>query len=130
MFKRTALFCIASVSVLFLASAAHALTVKPFTDADFAAAQAAGKPIAIHFTATWCPTCKLQDKALTALAADPGLKDVTILAADYDKTKPLQKQMNVKSQSTFVVFKGAAEVARNSGATDAPDIKTLLNKAL
>ena len=86
--------------------------------------------MAVHFTATWCPTCKLQDKALNALAADPALKMVTILTSDYDKTKPLQKQMNVKSQSTFVVFKGKTEVARNSGATDAPEIKTLLSKAL
>ena len=130
MFKRTALVCIASATLMFLASAAHALTVKPYSDADFAAAQAAGKPVALHFTATWCPTCKAQDKSLAALATDPALRDVTILAADYDKTKPLQKQMNVKSQSTFVVFKGQAEVVRSSGATDAPEIKTLLTKAL
>ena len=130
MFKRTALICIASAGLMFLASAAHALTVKPFTQAEFDAAQAAGKPVTVHFTATWCPTCKLQDKALSALAADPALKDITIMSADYDQTKPLQKQMNIKSQSTFVVFKGRAEVARNSGATDAPDIKALLSKSL
>lgn len=130
MFKRTALVCIASTSLLFLASAAHALTTKPFSDAEFARLQAAGKPVAIHFTATWCPTCKVQDKSLAVLAADPALKEVTILKSDYDQSKALQKQMNVKSQSTFVVFKGKAEVARSSGATDAPDIKTLLTKAL
>ena len=130
MFKRAALLSIASASLLFLASAANALTIKPYSEADFAAAQAAGKPVALHFTATWCPTCKAQDKSLAALAADPVLKDVTVLAADYDKTKSLQKQMNVKSQSTFVVFKGKTEVARNSGATDAPEIKTLLAKSL
>ncbi len=130
MFKRTALFCFASAGLMFLASAAHALTIKPFTDADFAAAQATGKPVAVHFTATWCPTCKAQDKSLAALASDPALKDVTILTSDYDQSKALQKQMNVKSQSTFVVFKGKAEVARNSGATDAPEIKTLLTKSL
>jgi thioredoxin 1 len=130
MLKRTALICLASASLMFLASAAHALTVKPFTDADFAAAQAAGKPVAVHFSATWCPTCKAQDKSLAALASDPALKDVTVLTSDYDKSKDLQKQMKVKSQSTFVVFKGKAEVARNSGATDAPEIKTLLTKAL
>ena len=130
MFKRTALICIASAGLMVLASAAHALTTKPFTDADFAAAQAAGKPVAVHFTATWYPTCKAQDKSLAALAADPALKDVTILKSDYDQSKTLQKQMNVKSQSTFVVFKGKAEVARSSGATDVPEIKTLLIKSL
>ena len=134
MFKRNTFAGLASSSVLtgfmLVAGAAHALTIKPFTDANFAAAQATGKPVAIHFTATWCPTCKAQDKALDALAADPALKEVTVLKSDYDQSKALQKQMNVKSQSTFVVFKGKAEVARNSGATDAPEIKTLLTKAL
>jgi len=130
MLKRTALVCLASTGLMFFASAAQALSVKPFTDADFAAAQAAGKPVAIHFTATWCPTCKAQEKSLAVLANDAALKDVTILKSDYDQSKALQKQMNVKSQSTFVVFKGKTEVARNSGATDAPEIKTLLTKAL
>ncbi len=134
MFKRSSFVSFASRSllagVMLLASAAHALTVKPFTDANFAAAQATGKPVAIHFTATWCPTCKAQEKSFGALAADPALKEVTILKSDYDQGKALQKQMNVKSQSTIVVFKGKAEVARNSGATDAPEIKTLLTKAL
>jgi thioredoxin 1 len=130
MLKRTALICLASASLMMLASAAHALTVKPFTDADLAAAQTAGKPVALHFTASWCPTCKVQEKSIAALAKDPALKDVTLLTADYDKSKDLQKQLKVKSQSTFVVFKGKAEVARNSGATDAPEIKTLLIKAL
>ena len=134
MFKRSTLVGLASTSllasVMLWAGAAHALTIKPFTDANFAAAQATGKPVAIHFTATWCPTCKAQDKALDALAADPALKEVTVLKSDYDQSKTLQKQMNVKSQSTFVVFKGKAEVARNSGATYAPEIKTLLTRAM
>ena len=130
MFKRTAVICLASVGLMFFASAAQALTVKPFTDADFAAAQAAGKPVVIHFTATWCPSCKAQEKSLAALASDASLKNVTILSSDYDKTKDLQKKMNVKSQSTMVVFKGKTEVVRSSGAIDAPDIKTLLAKAL
>ena len=130
MFKRTAFIAIASVGLMLIASAAQALTVKPFTDANFAAAQASGKPVAVHFTATWCPTCKLQEKALSALAADPALKNVTVLTADYDTSKAVQKQMKVKSQSTFVVFKGKTEVARNSGATKPDEIKTLLTKAL
>ena len=130
MFKRTALICLASGALMLLTTAAHALTIKPFTDADFAAAQAAGKPVAIHFTATWCPTCKAQEKSLAALASDAALKNVTILKSDYDQSKALQKQMNVVAQSTFVVFKGKKEVVRSSGDTGAPEIKTLLIKSL
>ena len=130
MFKRTTLICIASAGLMVLASAAHALTTKPFTDADFAAAQATGKPVAVHFTATWCPTCKAQEKALGVLKADPALANVTLLTSDYDQSKALQKQMSVKAQSTFVVFKGKVEVARSSGEVEPKEIKTLLAKSL
>lgn len=134
MFKRTAFASLALTTamagLMLMASAAHALTIKPFTEASFAAAQATGKPVAVHFTATWCPTCKAQEKSLAALATDPALKDVTVLTSDYDQSKALQKQMNVVAQSTFVVFKGKKEVARSSGDTGAPEIKTLLTKSL
>ena len=130
MFKPTALIPLLATSLVFLAGAAHALTIKPFSEAEFATAQNAGKPVAIHFTATWCPTCKAQEKALGVLKADPALTNVTLLTSDYDQSKALQKQMSVKAQSTFVVFKGKVEVARSSGEVEPKEIKTLLAKSL
>ena len=134
MFKRTAFASLAlttaTAGLMLMASTAHALTIKPFTEANFAAAQATGKTVAVHFTATWCPTCKAQEKSLAALATDSALKDITVLTSDYDQGKALQKQMNVVAQSTFVVFKGKKEVVRSSGDTGAPEIKTLLTKSL
>ena len=51
MFKRSTLVGLASTSllagVMLFTGAAHALTIKPFTDANFAAAQATGKPVAM-----------------------------------------------------------------------------------
>ena len=90
----------------------------------------AGSPVAVHFHATWCPTCRAQDKALDALKSDPALKNVTILKADYDQEKALKKQMNIRTQSTFVVFRGSTEVARSAGVTDAEQIKATLAAAL
>ena len=130
MFTRNAFITRLAASLLLLTGSAHALTIKPFTDADFAAAQATGKPVAVHFTATWCPTCKAQEKALGVLKADPALANVTLLTSDYDQSKALQKQMSVKAQSTFVVFKGKVEVARSSGEVEPKEIKTLLAKSL
>ena len=130
MLKRSALICLLATSWMLAAASAHALTIKPFTDADFAAVQKSGAPVAIHFTATWCPTCKAQEKSLAVLKSDPTLKSLTLLTSDYDQSKALQKQMRVNSQSTFVVFKGKAEVARSSGEVDAKAIKTLFAKAL
>lgn len=130
MFKPVAFISFVAASLVCLAGAAHALTIKPFNEAEFAAAQSAGKPVAIHFTATWCPTCKAQEKVLRQLKEDPLLANVTLLTSDYDQSKALQKQMSVKAQSTFVVFKGKVEVARSSGEVEPKEIKTLLAKSL
>ena len=72
MFKRTALICIASASLMLLASAAHALTTKPFTEADFAAAQASGKPVAILAEGDGAGAIAVRAEDFVAPGIDPG----------------------------------------------------------
>jgi thioredoxin 1 len=121
---------IVAAVVALSAAASFALDVKPYNAAQLAADQKAGKTVAVHFHADWCPTCVNQAKALDQLKADAQLKDISILVADYDKEKDLRKAMKVRSQSTFVVFKGASEVNRIAGETQAGKIKEGLTKAL
>jgi thioredoxin-like negative regulator of GroEL len=116
-------------ALAFAASLASALTVVPYTPAALAAAQQAGKPVVVHFHATWCPTCKAQDKVIETLKADPSL-DVTLMQADYDTEKALGKQMKVTAQSTLIVFHGAAERGRVIGETDPAKLKALIKSAL
>ena len=113
-----------------LSASAWALDVKPYTSAQLADLQKAGKPVAVHFHADWCPTCVAQTKSLDVLKADAQLKPVTVLVVDYDKEKDIRKSLKVRSQSTFVIFKGVTEVARSGGETDAAKIKTALVKSL
>ena len=111
------------------ASLANALAVVPYTPEALAAAQKAGQPVVLHFHATWCPTCKAQDKAFESLKADPSLK-VTLMEADYDKEKALEKQMKVTAQATLIVFHGAQERSRSTGITDPAQLKTVLQSAI
>ncbi len=120
---------IALSALTFAASFAHALTIAPYSAAALAAAQNAGDPVAVHFHATWCSTCKAQDRAFNELQADPTLK-LTVLQADYDTEGELKKQMKVRSQSTLIVFRGSAERARSSGDTQPDRLKALLKTAL
>lgn len=106
-----------------------ALDIQAFSAAALAQSQQAGKPVAVHFHADWCPTCKLQEKSLAQLKAEPGL-DITVLVADYDKEKDLKKLMKVRTQSTLVVFRGSDEKARLAGDTSADKIRTALKAAL
>ena len=119
------------MSALLLASvtAAQALEIKPYTGAALADAQKAGKPVALHFHADWCPTCKAQDKSLAVLKAEPGL-DVLLLVADYDTEKALKTRFKVRSQSTLVVLHGDQERARLVGDTSADAIRTALKSGL
>ena len=130
MFSRRTLGFVLASALLCLSAGAQALTVKPFSADELAAAQNAGASVALHFHADWCPTCKAQDKAFNTLKADPALANVTLLVVNYDKEKELRKRMNVRVQSTVVVFKGKTEVARSGGDTDPAKLKATLIQGL
>jgi thioredoxin 1 len=119
-----------AASLLAMATWVNALELKPFSASELSAIQQQGKPVAVHFHADWCSTCVAQTKSLEALKADPQLKAMTVLVADYDKEKELRKSMKIRSQSVMVVFKGSQEVSRLAGQTQAPDIKAAFLKAL
>ena len=110
------------------AASSQALTVTPYTPAALAAAQKAGTPLVLHFHASWCPTCRAQDKVFDALKADPAL-NVTLMEVDYDQEKALEKQMKVTAQSTLIVFHGATERSRSTGETDPARLKKTLQSA-
>ena len=120
-----------AITLLALAShLASALDIKPYDETAFAAAQAEGKQSVLMFHANWCPTCKVQDKALEALKADPALNDVVVFKANYDTATELKTTHKVRAQSTFVVFKGKSEVSRATAITAESAIKDLFKKTL
>lgn len=118
-----------SAALIGVASLAHALDVKPYSAQALAAAEQAGQPVAVHFHADWCPTCRAQEKSLTTLAAEKSL-DLTVLVANYDTEKDLKRRFNVRTQSTLVVLKGSQEVARLAGDSSVEGIRKALKSAL
>jgi len=101
-----------------------------FTDATFAAAQATGRKVVIEVTAPWCPTCRVQRPLIDATLAQPEFSDALLLSIDFDSMKAPQRQLNVRSQSTILVFRGAEERGRATGITDPAAIAALLRRAL
>lgn len=106
----------------------HAVDLQPYSEAAVMQAQQQGKPHAIHFHADWCPTCRAQEKVFQSLKGDKEV-DLPIYVADYDKERELKRKLNIRSQSTLVVYRGAEEKARMAGDTDAGKIRALLKKA-
>ncbi len=119
------------VAALLLGAAAlaHALDIKPYSAEAVAAAQKADQPVALHFHADWCPTCRAQSKALQALQAEPALQ-LTVLVVNYDTEKDLKRRFKVNAQSTLVVLRGQQEWARQVGDTSATSIRNALQSAL
>lgn len=111
------------------AALAHALDIKPYSADALATAEKAGQPVALHFRADWCPTCRAQDKALQSLKTEKGL-DITVLSVNYDTEKDLKRRFKINTQSTFVVLKGEKESARLVGDTSSLNIMMALKSAL
>jgi thiol-disulfide isomerase/thioredoxin len=120
---------IVSTLLLSAAALAHALDVKPYSAEALAQAQKADMPVALHFRADWCPTCRAQDKVLESLKTEQGLT-LTVLSVNYDTEKDLKKQYKINTQSTLVVLHGQKEAARLVGDTSANGIRTALKAAL
>jgi thiol-disulfide isomerase/thioredoxin len=108
------------------ATTASALEQKPYDADAFKADQSAGKPVVIHVTAPWCPTCKAQHQVLDGLAKKPEYASITLYQVDFDSQKEALRAFKATSQSTLIAFNGATETARLVGLTDAASIERLL----
>lgn len=111
-------------------NAAQAAQVAPFTADAFEAAQAAGKPILIDITASWCPTCKAQKPIIEEITGRDAFNDMVVLHVDFDNQVDVVRSLGARMQSTLIVFKGRNEVARSVGETDAAAIEAQLSKAI
>lgn len=118
-----------AIASLFFAAAAWAAG-KPYDQAGFEAAQAAGKPILVEIHADWCPTCRAQEPVISELMRDAKNVDFVVLRVDFDNQKDVVKRLRTQYQSTLIVFKGKKEVARSTGETRKDAIAAQLGKAL
>lgn len=128
MTPRTLRLTLIAVAGIALVSPAVAAVQETYTPAAMAAAQAAGKPVVVDVSATWCSTCAAQRPIVQSLLKDPKFKDLVLMHVDFDKQKAALRRFGVRMQSTFVAFKGKAEVGRSTGDTDRTSIEKLFDK--
>ena len=98
----------------------------PFSQAAFAAAQAAGKPILIDVYAPWCPVCRAQQAPIAAAQADPANADLVIFRLDFDGQKTEQRPLRITGQATLIAFRGRTETGRLQGNSDRAAIARLV----
>lgn len=109
--------------------AARGAEQRPFTDQAFKAAQDAGKTVLVQIHADWCPTCKAQVPILDRLSAQAPYSGIERLRVDFDAQKDVVRRFKATTQSTLILYKGHAELARSIGETDESRIRAMLDKA-
>ena len=113
-----------------IVGAAVAAEKSYYSNAAFAAAQAAGKPILIDISASWCPTCRRQESILGTLTAKPKYNDLVVLEVNYDTQKSVVRKLGASRQSTLIVFLGSQEVGRSVADTNPSSIEAMLDRTI
>jgi thiol-disulfide isomerase/thioredoxin len=124
--KLTSLAGLALTMGLCTFGVARAATVEPYQRVAFEAAQKSGNQILVFVEASWCPTCAKERPILPQLYGTPEFAHLQVFDVDFDTSKPLLRQLGVQMQSTLIVYHGAKETGRMTGATDPAVIKQLL----
>ena len=73
------------------ATTAGALAVEPFSGARLAQLRAAGTPVFLYFTADWCLTCKVNERAAiaqTEVAEAFRARGIRVMAGDWTRGEP------------------------------------------
>jgi thioredoxin 1 len=119
-----------AMAAIAIAAPALAAEEKPFTQAEFAAAQAAGRPVLVDVAAWWCPVCASQGRSIKAITASPAYAKLLILKVNYDGQKDVWRGLGVTKQATLIAYRGRQEVGRIAFQTDRAQIGALLASAV
>lgn len=127
-------FMIATATITLVAPLTASAASLDYTEGLEKTELAAGKTLFLDFSATWCSTCKAQERVINALRAENPAYDAAIsfVRVDWDNfgDGTLSHALNIPRRSTLVVLKGDKELGRIVAGTARDAIKALMDVAL
>ena len=93
-----------------------------------------GKTVFVDYSATWCSTCKAQERIINGLLnSNPAYgKAMTFVRVDWDtySEEKVTTDRNIPRRSTLLVLKGDKELGRVVAGTSEAEIKALIDTGL
>lgn len=93
-----------------------------------------GDTVFLDFKASWCTTCRAQEKVIAKLKSEnPGYEaNIVFIDVDWDRfgRSKLVKDLRIPRRSTLVALKGDQEIGRIVAQTSTRKIKALMDAAL
>ncbi|MBX2884066.1 MAG: thioredoxin family protein [Granulosicoccus sp.] len=95
---------------------------------------AAGETLLVDYSATWCSTCKRQERILNELRAENPMMDekISFVKVDWDtySSHDVTVSRNIPRRSTLILLRGDAELGRIVAGTNTDEIRSLLELGL
>lgn len=109
-----------------ISSAASA--AQPFNAKAFHEAQASGKTTLIHVGASWCSMCQRQKPIIRQIEKE--IPELVVYEIDFDTAKDVLWLLDVRHQTTLIVFNGKREIVRSVGDASGSGIRALVAAGL
>ncbi|MEQ3727920.1 MAG: thioredoxin family protein [Tateyamaria sp.] len=127
-------FLISAAAATAVPFAVQAAGFVDYTPGAIDAALAEGKTVFVDFSATWCSTCKRQERVINALRAENPDYDskLTFIKVDWDtyKSADVTTSRNIPRRSTLLLLRGDDELGRVIAGTSESQIKALMDIGL
>jgi thioredoxin 1 len=93
-----------------------------------------GKTVFVDYSATWCSTCRRQERVVNNLRATNPAYDqaMTFVRVDWDtyRRHEVAVRRSIPRRSTLLVLRGNQELGRIVAGTSATDIRQLMDRGL